>query len=51
VALTAKSKSSGGEVEGALKVLMLALRIAVTWTLLSILLAACWVLIVEIRRR
>ncbi len=37
--------------EGALKVLTLALRIAVAWTLLSLLLIAFWVLLLEVGKR
>ena len=37
--------------EGALKVLTLALRIAIAWTLLSLLLTAFWVLLLEVGRR
>ncbi len=37
--------------EGALKVLTLALRIAIAWTLLSLLLTTLWVLLLEVGRR
>ena len=41
----------GGSMEGALKLLLLALRIAIAWTLLSLLLSACWWLLLEVGRR
>lgn len=37
--------------EGAFKVLVLALRIAIAWTLLSLLFTAFWVLLLEVGRR
>ena len=37
--------------EGALKVLTVAVRIAIAWTLLSLLLTALWVLLLEVGRR
>jgi hypothetical protein len=37
--------------EGALKVLMLAVRIAISWTLLSLLLTAVWVLFLAVGRQ
>ena len=37
--------------EGALKVLTLAVRIAIVWTLLSLLFTALWVLLLEVGRR
>lgn len=37
--------------EGALKILKLALRIAIAWTLLSVLLTALWALLLEAGRR
>ena len=37
--------------EGVPKVLALAVRIAIAWTLLSLLLTALWALLVEVRRR
>jgi hypothetical protein len=36
--------------EGALKLLMIAVRIAAVWTLLSLLLTACWWLLLEAGR-
>jgi hypothetical protein len=41
----------GQPLEGALKVLTLAVRIAIAWTLLSLLLTAFWVLLLEVGRR
>ena len=41
----------GEPVEGALKVLTLALRIAIAWTLLSLLFTAFWTLLLEVGRR
>ncbi len=41
----------GQPLEGALKVLTLAMRIAIAWTLLSLLLTAFWVLLLEVGRR
>ena len=41
----------GQPVEGALKVLTLAVRIAIAWTMLSLLLTAFWVLLLEVGRR
>jgi hypothetical protein len=41
----------GEPLEGALKVLTLAVRIAIAWTLLSLLLTAFWVLLLEVGRR
>ena len=41
----------GQPVDGALKVLKLALRIAIAWTLLSVLLTALWALLLEAGRR
>jgi hypothetical protein len=38
-------------VEGALKVFTVAVRIAIAWTLLSLLLTAFWVLLLEVGRR
>ena len=47
-----ESHNRGGEpVEGALKLFTLALRIAVAWTLLSLLFTAFWVLLLEVGRR
>jgi hypothetical protein len=41
----------GRVMEGVLKVFALAVRIAIAWTLLSLLLTAFWALLVEVRRR
>ena len=41
----------GKPMEGALKVLTLAMRIAIAWTLLSLLLTAFWVLLLEVGKR
>jgi hypothetical protein len=41
----------GKPLEGALKLLTLALRIAVAWTLLSLLFTAFWALLLEVGRR
>jgi len=41
----------GQPVEGALNVLTLAMRIAIAWTLLSLLLTAFWLLLLEVGKR
>jgi hypothetical protein len=45
------SKARNEPMEGVLKVITLAMRIATAWALLSLLLTALWVVSLEVRRR